>query len=731
MEKRRAIEKRGTGSGARMRHLGNWVRSLDFTLARRFGLANREDRVFFLLIGLVGVLGGLLGVVTDFLIGLVQRILWGAPGDLFAIVSKVPRWVVVAAPATGGVVIGLLLWLSRRRMKGEASGEGMAMLIESVALSGGKISPRPVLINALAAVVTVGSGGSLGREGPMIRLGAMVSSWMGQRLELPPHRLKILVGCGAAAGLAATYNIPIGGTLFAMEVILGNFALEIFGPIVASSVIATLIARSLTGNEPLYAAPDYVLSNGWEMLLYLGLGIVGAFASVAFMIGVSWGSVVFKKLSKMKVLPRPFQPVVGMALLGVLGLYVPYALGRGYGLINLALAGNLKLPTPLALPQTFTVLFLLGLAVVKLAATALTRGSGGSGGLFTPSLACGALVGAAYGYWAHSLWPHLASPYGAYAAVGMAAVMAGTSHAPISAILILFEFTGNYDLILPVMVAAIVASTLAKQLRPYSIYTEALRGRGVDLPWRMEEAVLAGLKAETLARADPNTLKPVDSYGDVVQKFLATRRQRLFVVGEAGNLLGAVSLHDIKSALEHPEIMTAVVAYDLMVPVEQVLRKEERLHRATEIFAHSDFERLPVVDGDNTFLGVIAKRDLLAVYAQEVLGRPALLTTFVSSQDAQTRQYVEIPPDFSLRLVPVPEELVGKTLAEARLPQVLGARVMEIRRRGKTGEDVVIPAADTVLEAGDLLLLLGPAAKVEALAEGKMAEEALAQHQAE
>ncbi len=725
------MAKREAGSGARLHRVRDWVRSLDFTLARRFGLANREDRLFFLLIGLVGILGGLLGVATDFLIGLVQRVLWGAPGDLFAVIPKVPRWVVVAAPAGGGVVIGLLLWLSRRRMKGEASGEGMAMLIESVALSGGKISPRPVLINALAAVVTVGSGGSLGREGPMIRLGAMASSWMGQRLELPPHRLKILVGCGAAAGLAATYNIPIGGTLFAMEVILGNFALEIFGPIVASSVIATLIARSLTGNEPLYAAPDYVLSSGWEMLLYLGLGIVGAFASVAFMIGVSWGGIAFKKLSKMKLLPRPFQPVVGMALLGVVGLYVPYALGRGYGLINMALAGDLKLPVRLALPQEFTILFLLGLAVIKLAATALTRGSGGSGGLFTPSLAFGALVGAAYGYWAHSLWPHLASPYGAYAAVGMAAVMAGTSHAPISAILILFEFTGNYDIILPVMVAAIVASTLAKRLRPYSIYTEGLRGRGVDLPWRMEEAVLAGLEAETLSRADPSTLRPADSYGDVVQKFLATRRQRLFVVGEEGKLLGAVSLHDIKSALEHPEIMTAVVAFDLMVPVEQVLRKEERLHRATEIFAHSDFERLPVVDADNTFLGVIAKRDLLAVYAQEVLGRPALLATFVSSQDAQTRQYVEIPPDFSLRLVPVPEELVGKTLAEARLPQVLGARVMEIRRCGKTGEEAVVPAADTALEAGDLLLLLGPTAKVEALAQGKLAEEALARHQAE
>ena len=713
--------------GSFWRRWREWASSLEFTLARRFGIATREERLFFLLIGAVGVVGGLLGMATEGLIQGVQALLWGSRGDLgVAVAPNVPPWVMIAAPTAGGALVALIIWLGRRPV----GGEGMAMLIEAVALSGGKIASRPVLLDALASIATVGSGGSLGREGPMIRLGAMISSWLGQRLGLPPHRVKILVGCGAAAGLAATYNIPFGGALFAMEVILGNFALEIFGPIVASSVIATVIARSVVGNAPLYEAHGYTMTGGWELLPYAGLGIVGALTSLVFMLGVGAGRKAFKRLT---FVPRPLHPLLGMPLLGLIGLYLsPLVLGRGYGTINLALTEKLHFSARHGVPE-LTILLLLGLAAAKLLATGLTAGCGGSGGMFTPSLCFGALVGSAYGYSAHLLWPHLVSEhYGAYAAVGMAAVMAGTSHAPISAILILFEFTQNYDLILPVMLAAIIASLLARRLRKYSIYTESLRGRGIELPWRMEEAVLAGLKAEDLARPDPDVLHPGDGYRKVVETFLSGRRQRLFVVGDDRRLLGAISLHDIKHVLEHPEALTAVLAHDLMVPVGTVVSKDERLHRATQLFAQSDYERLPVVDDGGRLLGVLSKRDLMAVYAQEVLGRPSLLATFVSSRDSGTsRQYVELPPDFALRMVPVPEDLVGRTLAEARLPQTLGARVIEIKRHGRKGEEQVIPDAETVLESGDLLVLIGPTAQVEALGEGKtpVLDEALAHRQ--
>ena len=689
---------------ALLERLRKSLKSFDFTVARRFGAATREDRLFYLLIAGVGVLAGVLGVSVHAAMARLQALLWGSSGALFEVAQQVPWWRVVAAPAAGGLLVGLVYWATKL----PASGGGMSQLIEAVALLGGKVPARPVLVNAVAAIATVGSGGSLGREGPMIRLGAMVASWLGSRVGLPTHRIKILVGCGAAAGLAAAYNIPVGGAIFAMEVILGNFALEIFGPIVVSSVISTLIARALAGNVPIYAAPGYALESGWEILAYAGLGLVGAIVSVAFIYGVRAGRGLFARLTW---LPVPLRPLLGMGLLGALGLGAPHVLGGGSEIINLALAGELDLS-----PQLGGAMLLLALPLAKLLATSLTVGGGGSGGLFTPSLLVGALVGGGYGYWVHTLWPAHTAAYGAYAAVGMAAVAAGTSHAPISAILILFEFTGNYDLILPLMVAAILASTLSRKLHAASIYTDSLRRRGVDLSWRMEEAVLAGLKAADLARPDADVLRPDDGYKKVVEKFLGAHRQRLFVVGEDGRLLGAISLHDIKHALDEPEHLTHVLAHDLMVPVREVVQSDERLHTATHVLGASDFERLPVVEPNGKFVGVLAKKDLLAVYAQEVLGRPALLATFVSGREAgANRDYVELPPDFAVRLVPVPPELVGKTLAEAALPHTIGARVLEIKRKGRGGEERVIPDAQTVLAQADELVLLGPTAALEAM----------------
>lgn len=691
------------------RRFGAWRRSAEFAMAKKFGVATVEDRAFLALVGATGVVAGVLGVVLHRLINAIEYLLWGPVGHLVDAARDLPPWHVVLALTIGGILIGSLVLAAGKAV----AGPGMSILIEAVARKGGRVPVKPILWSTAAAAATVGAGGSLGREGPMIRLGAMIASRLGVRYRLSPHRIKILVGCGAAAGLAAAYNIPIGGALFAMEVVLGNFALPILGPIVVSSAISTLIARAFEGDRHRFAAPGYEMASGWELIFYVGLGILAALVSIAFVLGVRRTAAWLRRIP----CPEPLRPVIGMAGLGVLALQVPWVLGGGQENTNLLLLGWLAEDVGQGRGPWLTAFLLLGLAVAKILATGLTTGAGGVGGLFAPSLFVGALAGAAYGMGVHAMFPGITAGYGAYAAVGMAAIAAGTSHAPISAILILFEFTGNYDLILPLMVAAITSTSIARRLYPYSIYTEPLRGKGIDLSRRMEDSIVSALKVSDLVHDDPDTLRPEAPFRQVAERFFGAPRSRLFVVDAGGKLEGVVSLHDIKHVLDEPAEMEAVTARDLATSPEPVLRGDDSLQRASEAFAENPFERLAVVDRDERFRGFVAKRDLLAIYAQEFVGRPALLANFVSADGERLgRRIVELPPSFAIRIVELPAELAGRTLAEARLPQDLGLRVLEIERRGAPGPDRFVPRADTVLEIGDQLVLLGPTEALERLA---------------
>jgi len=440
--------------------------------------------------------------------------------------------------------------------------------------------------------------------------------------------------------------------------------------------------------------------------------VIGAFTAVAFVFGVRGGKAMFSRLP----LPEWLKPTLGLAMVGVMAIRFPQVIGNGFEGITQALRGHLALRMLLLLP------------VAKIVASAITSGSGGAGGTFTPSLFVGAMVGGSYGVLVHSVWPFAVSPYGAYAAVGMAAIAGGTSHAPISAILMLFELTGNYQLILPLMVATITASGLSRSLYRYSMDEESLRQRGVDLSFRLEEAALAGLEVKSLLRPDPEVLHDRDPWAVVVERLLATYRKRLFVVDAQGRLAGAIALHDIKQMLQEPaESLQAVLAHDLASPVERVLHPDTRLHRVAEAFAASDYERLPVVERETgKLLGIISKKDLLGIYSQEVLGRPAMLATFVSGK--ANRDYVELPPDFALRLLPVPPALAGRTLAEANLPQRFGVRVIEVQRRRPNGPaERIVPTAQTVLRPSDQVLAIGPVAALERLERGLVgADEALA-----
>ncbi|MEE9472330.1 MAG: chloride channel protein, partial [Gemmatimonadota bacterium] len=329
------------------------------------------EKRFLLSVPLIGVLTGLSSVALVRLLGKIQEVFWGSDHDILDSALGLPPLHRFLAPAIGGLLIGLLTLLARQSLRGH----GASGIIEAVATRGGTIPLKPTFLRVGATLLTVGSGGSLGREGPLLRVGAALASLLARKLGLTGHRVKILVGCGAAAGLASAYNAPIGGALFAMEVILGNFALESFGPIVVASVLATVVTRALMGGYPAYSPPVHeTLTSAWELGHYLFMGLLIGIASALFILALRGAGRGFDRLP----VPVWLKPVIGFSLLGVIGIGFPHVFGNGYDTTNLVLNEALPLKLILLLP------------LLKVLSTALTMGSGGAGGLFTPTLFVGA-----------------------------------------------------------------------------------------------------------------------------------------------------------------------------------------------------------------------------------------------------------------------------------------------------------------------------------------------------
>ncbi len=424
----------------------------------------------------VGIATGLASVLFQRLIECVHTLAYDGLGSLLDSIAPLHLLVI---PALGGALFGpLVYWLAR-----EARGAGVAQVMEATALEGGYIRPRVAAVKMVAAALCIGSGGSAGRQGPIVQIGAALGSTVGQVLKLTDARLRNLVACGAAGGIAATMNAPIAGALFALEVILGQLHTLYFSAVVISAVTADVVVHSLEGDLRAFAVPEYALVSPWELLLYALLGALAGAVAVGFGELLRWSETLWEAIH----LPEYIEPAAGGALLGVLGILTfkidgfPRVFGVGYDSITQALFGQLALGVTLAL---------LG---VKMLATVLTLGAGGSGGIFAPLLFMGAMLGATFGQAAHDLLPRLTAPAGAYALVGMAAFFSGATHAPVTSILIMFEMTGNYDIILPLMLTSVISTLVARRLRHASLYTYKLEGRGLQLPQGQDIDVLEGV----------------------------------------------------------------------------------------------------------------------------------------------------------------------------------------------------------------------------------------------
>lgn len=500
-------------------------------------------------------------------------------------------WFLVLAPAVAGLIYGPLVY----RFAPEARGHGVPEVMYAVAERGGRIQSRVSLVKALASALCIGSGGSVGREGPIVQIGAALGSAFGRRFKLTERRLRVLVACGAAGGIAATFNAPMAGPFFAMELILRDFAVESFGAVVLSSVTASVVGRAVMGNEAFLSLPVFHLQNPTEFLLF---ALLGALIGLS---GVLFGKVLYfieDLCDRVWRGPEWLRPGVGGLLLGGLLLVLPQMYGVGYPVLGGAINGDYAI--------WFLILLLLG----KMLATSLTIGIGGSGGVFAPALFVGGMGGTAFGMVAHTLMPSIAGSPGTYGLIGMGAAFAGAARAPITAVIILFELTGQYTVILPLMLAVVVATLLSRRTSKETIYSAKLSRRGIDLDARHMRGRLPDRSVGAVMEPLPDTLRLDTPLEQAVQELARSSDAVLPVVDEHARYRGCVSARAVAETLGDSTATQHRVGDLVEMPPE--VRTETRLVDALDSLISVDGTAAPVLDVDGKPTGWISHRTLLA-----------------------------------------------------------------------------------------------------------------------
>jgi CIC family chloride channel protein len=543
--------------------------------------------------GLIGCAGGLASVGFRALTGLVHKGLTGNPNpsmvESFAHLSPAFRFLI---PGIGGLVAGAILYFGMRWHGKVTTTDYM----EAVVLGDGKISTRRSLAQCLSALFTIASGGSIGREGPLVQLSSLIASLSGRFQHWSPPRLRLIVGCGAAAGIASAYNAPIAGAVFVAEIVLGSMAMEMFGPLVFSSVIATLTVRAFLGRGPLYGIPRFQLNSSWEIIPYLLLGACCGLLAPWFVRLLRTSELLAERFTA----PVYIKMCIGGFVVGALAIFRPEVCGNGYSAVSAILNGDWVW-------QTLVVIL-----VFKVLATGATFGSGAVGGVFTPTLFVGASLGFLLGDLGRHIAGHPLIDPSACALVAMGAFLAAVTHAPIMAIIMIFELTLDYDIILPLMLACVVGYYISVSIDKRSIYADAFKRKGGG-DYRRQ---LSELHVRDLMKPVSITLQPTARFTEIGEKFVSSRVNYLYVT-DHGRFMGAVSLHDIKSYLNSPELAAIVIAGDVLRDPFPIVPPEASLADAMDRFVNHDGERLPVVNnsGEHQLLGTISKTDVILALA--------------------------------------------------------------------------------------------------------------------
>ncbi|MDH5560791.1 MAG: chloride channel protein, partial [Deltaproteobacteria bacterium] len=544
--------------------------------------------------------------------------------------------------------------------------------------------------------ITIGTGGSVGREGPIIQIGASLGSSVGQFLKISGNRMKTLVGCGAAAGIAAAFNAPIAGALFAVEIILMDFAFAQFSPIVISSVMATVVSHQFEGNFAAFQVPAYQLVNPTELIFYTIMGLVCGLVSFLFIKVLYYSEDLFDLKIKF---PEYLKPVIGGVIIGLVALVFPEIMGVGYDSINNALHG--RLVWQLALVLIF----------VKIFTTSVTLGSGGSGGIFAPSLFMGAMLGCFFGIFVHEQFPLITASPGAYALVAMGGLVAGTTRAPITAIIMVFEMTNDYDIILPLMITCIISTILSSKLARESIYTLKLLFRNINLKEGTEINLMKSIFVTNVYTKHFETIPESCDFNEVVNQLITKNDPYFAVLNPKGLMSGLISIHNVKNIIfDKDNLQDIIIAKDLATKEYETTNLDENCQEVLEKMSRTGFSAIPVVDKDNeaVIIGMIWRKDILDHYHQEIERKDIASTLADRIQTRNTTADVHFMEGYSISEVRVPKDFLGKTIIELQIRTKYGVDVLSIRKDNQHSSEIkAFPGPDHLFAENELLIVAG------------------------
>jgi CIC family chloride channel protein len=611
-----------------------------------------------------------------------ESIMFNTAGGWMAPVGK---WTIVIIPVIGGLIVGLFNHFFLR----EEKVHGTAAVMQSVALSGGRLFYQNAPAKAAASALSLGAGASVGPEDPAVQIGANFASMLGQVLRLTDERIKTLVAAGAGAAIAAAFNAPIAGVFFALELILGEISGNTLWLILVSAVVSSVFTQAVSGTAPAFAVPAYQFHSIWEIPLYLLLGLIAGPLSALY------ANLLYKfqDLYSSWHIAEWIKPATAGCALGIAALFVPQVLGTGYSVIQ-----------EILIKSDFTFGFLAALVLAKLILTPLSLGSGFKGGVFAPSLFVGAALGGAFGMAAAYFFPGLGIDPRAFALVGMAAVLAGAVRAPLTAVILLFELTNDYRIILPLMFSVAVSLLVSQRIQRDSVYGIGLARHGIRLDRGRDVEVLDGIAVGEVMRQDTTAIHESDSLEKAANLLEKTRRHGLPVINARGKLVGILSLQDIDRAENKNVKVAEICTRDVVTAFP-----DETLSAALRRMSERDIGRLPVVarEDKQKLLGVLRRADVIHAYNLALARRTEKRHLEGNVRlDAITPDRVEVTDI----VVNAESQIVGKKMKEIPFPK--DCVIASIRH----GAKVIVPRGDTVVHAGDVLVIV---------AQGKAREEAI------